>query len=187
LVPNFDSYKNLESAGVLETIRERYREDMERTKLSFGELMAIKDEMARRRPEKEEGFKENDPILYLLGNLNEETRTKMGINDSKIMVNGYRIYHSLTDKDPKQEIKPEHLKDLYDTIQNPDEIYERINVTYGQRKYGREFHFSKKVKDWPGKILNVVLRKSDQSALQIITMGFMGDDHWQETRYKKIR
>jgi hypothetical protein len=38
---------------------------------------------------------------------------------------------------------------------------------------GWEFHFSKQIKDWSGKILNIVLRKKDSAAMQITTISFM--------------
>lgn len=185
LVPSFDKYENLKREGFFEAVRERYREDMEIAKLSFNELMVIKDEMANRKPKIDEEFTENNPILYLIGNLNKETQAKMGINDSKVMINGYRIYHGFTDKNPKQSIPDEYYQDLYDIMQNPPEIYERLKPNEPQ--WGREFHFSKQVKNWPGKILNIVLRKAEQGALQIITIGLMGDDHWQKHIYKTIR
>jgi len=183
LIPSFDNFKYLEKEGVLDTVRERYREDIENSKLSFGELMAIKDEMANRKPEIKEEFEENNPILYLLGNLDEEARKKMGINDTKIMINGYRIYHGFVKKNKDQAIPDELYQSLYDTIQNPVEIYEKQKPDHPE--YGREFHFSKKLND--GKILNVVLRKLNNTALQIITVGRIGDDHGQERIYKKIR
>jgi len=187
LVPNFEKYKGLERLGVLDTVIERYREDMEKIKLSFEELMVIKDEMGIRKPKQKEEFEENNPILYMIGNLDSETQKVMGINDSKVMINGYRIYHGFTDKNPQQAVPKEYYKDLYDIMQNPPEIYERRKPDKPQ--WGREFHFSKKVKNWPGKILNIVLRKKGDTALQITTIGFMGDDHVpsQEHIFKKIR
>jgi hypothetical protein len=184
LVPNFDKFEGLKNLGVLDTVIERYRKDMEEIKLPFGELMAIKDEMARRQPKQEEEYEENNPILYLIGNLDSKTQKAMGINDSKVMINGYRINHGFTDKNPDQAVPEKYYQDLYDTMQNPEEIYERKEPKEPQ--WGREFHFSKKVKEWPGKILNVVLRKPDNLAMQIITIGFMGDDHWQDRIYRKI-
>jgi SPP1 gp7 family putative phage head morphogenesis protein len=187
LAPNFDKYEYLEQAGILETVRERYREDMENTKISFGELLVLKDEMAIRQPKIEEEFPENNPILYLIGNLDAETQKIMGINDSKIMINGHRIYHGFFEKKEKQAVPEKYYQDLYDTMQNPSEIYERKDVKEALKQYGREFHFSKKVEDWPGKILNIILRKPDNLAMQIITIGFMGDDHGQESVFRKIR
>ncbi|MDR1175338.1 MAG: phage head morphogenesis protein [Treponema sp.] len=180
LAPNFNKYKNLPQSAIT-LAREKYRADMEAVKITSGELKVLRNEMIGQKPKRESEYAENNPILYLAGNLDEARQKAMNINDSKIMINGYRIFHGFSDKNAGQKLSEEHFEELYDLIQNPDEIYE--NLRPNQPQFGREFHFAKKIKG--GKILNVVLRKLERFALQIITFGRIGDDHGNKN-YKKI-
>jgi hypothetical protein len=127
LAPNFGKYKHLKGTGELVTVRERFRADIEKIKMSLGELKILKQEIAKRNPLREEEYEENNPIQYLIGNLDAARQEAMNINDSKIMATGYRINHSLNVKNIKQAIPEELFQEVYDTIQRPEEIYENLN------------------------------------------------------------
>ena len=175
LVPNFERYENLKQAGVLDSIRERYRADVNKVKLTFGEMMAITNAMRIQKPQRKDEYPQNNPILYMLGNLNSNHQKAMGINDSKIMATGFRLYHGIIEKNNDQRIPKELYNDLYELLQSPDEIY-RVKKP-NQPQWGDEFHLVRKVPSYSPRILNVVVRKRDMSALDIITAGLMGDDH----------
>jgi SPP1 gp7 family putative phage head morphogenesis protein len=180
LAPDFSQYRNL-PAAVIEKAREQYRADMDETKLTSGELKIIKNEMMRQSPPRESEYRENNPILYLVGNLDAERQAAMQINDPKIMVNGYRLYHGFGEKNIDQKVPDELFGDLYEAIQSPEEIYE--NTAPNQPQWGREFHFVKKLSG--KKILNIVVRKLNGFAPQVITFGRIGDSHGL-SRYKKL-
>jgi hypothetical protein len=83
---------------------------------------------------------------------------------------------------PTQKVPEELYEALYQTIQEPEAIYE--NTAPDNPRHGREFHFTKKTKG--GKILNVVLRLKDlTTALRLITIGWIPDMH-RNKRFKKI-
>jgi SPP1 gp7 family putative phage head morphogenesis protein len=190
LIPNFKKYERLEFCDFIDTIKEKINEDMEKCKLTFHELIAIKNEMEIRKPKKEEGWKESNPVMYLAGTLDPETQELMGIDNGNVMVCGQRIFHGFVDKNNKQRVPKEYYKEVYDLIQNPDGIYKRENVNYGLRWLGTEFHFTKRTADKSGKILNIILRKIDNVAMQITTIALMGDDHvpgQEGHRFKTIR
>jgi hypothetical protein len=180
LAPNFDNHKNLPKS-VVTLAREKYRADMEAVKMTSGELKILRNEMVSQKPERESEYEENNPVLYLIGNLDTARQKAMNINDSKIMINGYRVLHGFHEKIADQRLSEEDFQGLYNLIQKPNEIYE--NLRPNQPQFGREFHFAKKIKG--GKILNVVLRKPGSFALQIITFGKIGDDHGNKN-YKKL-
>jgi hypothetical protein len=175
LSPSFERYKHLEQAGELETVRARFRADMEKIKMTVGELKILKNEMAKRKSG-------HDATLYLIGNLDAARQEAMNINDSRIMASGYDLEQALNANSIKQAIPEELFQDLYETIQSPEEIYENPNPN--QPRYGREFHFLRKVKNQNGGVLNIVLRKPRDFALRIITMG-LGDEQANKN-YKKI-
>jgi hypothetical protein len=177
LAPNFNKYKNLPE-DALAAVKEKYRADMEKTKLSFGQFKKLKDAMES----KDYRFEKKRAINYQAGNLDKARQTAMDVNDSKIMANEERIYHGLVAKVEKQKIKEEHIADVYKAISEPEEIYE--NTTPNNKEFGREFHFVKKLKD--RKIINIVLRKLNDTALKIITAGVI-DDHHKDANYKKIK
>jgi hypothetical protein len=109
----------------------------------------------------------------------------MGIDDSKIMITGYRIYHSFMEKNTRQAIPESLFTDLYNLIQKPEEIY--LNTKPEHPEYGSEYHFSKVYKENNvRKILNVVLRKVNGCALRITTIGFTGDGHRDKTKYRRL-
>jgi hypothetical protein len=176
LAPNFDKFTHL-TPQIIDTIRDHYRADMEKTKLTAGELRKIIEEAGRQKPEREAEDEENKPILYLIGSLDADRQDAMEIDDCKIMINFYRVFHAFIDKNPKQQIDvtQKEFLELYNLIQKPDEIW--LNTNANQKQYGTEFHFSKKHPTVANRILNVVLRKQEGCALQIITLGRVGDDH----------
>jgi hypothetical protein len=195
LAPNFDKYTQLPQK-VLDTLKAQYRKDIDKVKLSSDDLKTIRDDLAERFPTPDtEGAPKLDddippetPQLYVIGNLDEKRQNKMKIDDSKIVITGYRIYHCFSEKDPKIEIKPEHFADFYNLIQEPDLIYENLKPDHPE--LGKEYHFVKrpngrnqKPKD---KIYLVVLRKQTGTSMQIITMSEAGDVHNDRKRYDML-
>ena len=176
LAPNFDRYTNL-PRDALAAVREKYRADTENTKLSFGQLKKLKDAMEA----KDYKYEKRRAISYQAGNLDRARQEAMRVNDSKVMASEERIYHGLADKTAKQGIPPELAGDAYKTISAPEEIYE--NTAPEHKEAGREFHFVKKVEGW--KIINIVLRKREDTALKITTMGVTADGH-NGKNFKKI-
>jgi uncharacterized protein with gpF-like domain len=177
LAPNFSKYTNLPK-DTLAAAKEKYRADMEKTKLSFGQLKKLKDAMEA----KDYRFEKKRAVNYQVGNLDKARQTAMDADDSKIMASEERIYHGLVAKAENQKIKEGRMADVYKAISEPEEIYE--NTAPNHKEFGREFHFVKKLKD--GKIINIVLRKLNGTALKIITMGEI-DDHHKSAKYKKIK
>jgi hypothetical protein len=181
LAPNFDKYTQLPER-LRETLREQYRRDIEKFKTTADELKTLRDEIAQRKPPLDDDLPPNDPKLYLAGNIDKARQEAMGIDDSKIMITGYRIYHSFTEKNAKQAIPQELFNDLNKLIQEPDYIYKKNNPD--NPALDDEFHFSKRYGGGKNrKILNVVLRKAEGYTLRIITMGFTGDGHKDKTKY----
>jgi hypothetical protein len=136
---------------------------MDNTKLSFGQLKKLKDAMEA----KDCRFEKRRAISYQAGNLDRARQEAMRANDSKIMADEERLYHGLVAKNAKRKIPPGLVADVYKTISAPEEIYENTGPKH--KGTGREFHFVKKLEG--GKIINIVLRKLEYTALKIITMG----------------
>jgi hypothetical protein len=176
LAPNFSKYTNLPK-DTLAAVREKYRTDMENTKMSFGQFQKLKGAMEA----KDYRFEKKRAINYQAGNLDKARQEAMSVNDSKVMASEERIYHGLIAKNAKQKIPPELVGDAYKTISAPEEIYE--NTAPKHKEAGREFHFVKKLKG--GKIISIVVRKLNDTALKIITMGVTGDEH-NGKNFKKI-
>jgi hypothetical protein len=95
---------------------------------------------------------------------------------------GKRSPHGTAHKNGGQKIPREYFDDLYELLQNPQMIYEKRKPD--NPKLGREFYFVKDAGD--GQKIKVVLRKLENMAWQIVTMGKSTYDY-QEWEYKKIR
>jgi hypothetical protein len=186
LAPNFGKFERLKTyptskdeKPVLNQVMARYQQDMNGTRMTQGEFTTL-----LRRMDKQE-IKIQD-INYQVGSLAEpqyQALMNAGVMDSKIMAIPRQLGHGSGGKNAGQKVPVELYTELYQTIQEPEAIYE--NTAPNNPRHGREFHFSKKVKNQNGKILNIVLRKIADFALQIITMGLVGDDHANKN-YKKI-
>ena len=184
LAPNFSRYKALHNMRTTsgerasDVVRRAYRNDMDQTRLTEGEFNTLANRFL-------EGDYQASGIMYQVGNLEEERYKAMvsaGIEDSKVMSSDKELYHGIGDKNEGQKIPKEKLALLYKTLQTPERIHE--NVEPENQLHGREFHFSCDSGD--GKIVNVVVRqKTKTSALKVVTMGWIGDDHGAQ-RYKRL-
>jgi SPP1 gp7 family putative phage head morphogenesis protein len=185
IAPNFRSYTNLanhrmsDGRSALSHVVERYRQDMDGTRMSGGEFDTLIKRMNR---------KDYTPqgINYQVGNLDRrrhDAMMKAGVDDSKIMATDRELYHSTADKNIVQKVPGDQLKSVYQTLQAPERIFE--NAEPKSRRFGREFHFVKDTKD--GKVIKVVLRQSTPAtALRIITMGWVEDQYGNSPAFKKI-
>jgi hypothetical protein len=185
LAPNFNSYKNLaayrmeDGRTALRHVVDRYRDDMDGTRMSGGEFDTLLKRMNK---------KDYTPqgINYQVGNLDRQRHDAMmkaGVDDSKIMATDRDLYHGTADKNATQKVPGDQLKSVYQTLQAPERIFE--NTAPKSRRFGREFHFVKDTKD--GKVIKVVLRQSTPAtALRIITMGWIEDQYGNNPAFKKI-
>jgi SPP1 gp7 family putative phage head morphogenesis protein len=184
VAPNFNSYKNLaayrmaDGRTALRHVVDRYREDLDGTRMTSGEF----DTLARRMNRKDYT---PQGINYQVGNLDRprhEAMMKAGVDDSKIMATDRELYHSTADKNAAQKVPGDQLKSVYQTLQVPERIFE--NTAPKSERFGREFHFVKDTRD--GKVIKVVLRrKSPGTALQLTTMGYV-EDQYGNPDFKKI-
>jgi hypothetical protein len=184
LAPNFRSYGNLanyrmdDGRSALAHVAERYRQDMDGTRLTTGEFKIFLDRMNK---------KDYTPqgINYQVGNLDRqryEAMMKNKVDDSKIMALDRDLYHGTADKNAGQKIPANLLGKVYELMQTPERIYE--NTAPRSKRSGREFHFVQDTHD--GKVLKVVLRQQmPNTALRVITMGWM-EDGYGNPAFKKI-
>jgi hypothetical protein len=184
LAPNFSRYTNLANArmsdgrSALRHVVDRYRADMDNTRLTQGEFSTLLDRMNEKDYVPQQ-------INYQVGNLESEryqAMRKAGVEDSKIMSTDDALYHGTGDKTESQKILKEQFEDLYQTLQSPEKIYE--NNTPKHPVHGREFHFVKDTGD--GKVIKAVLRqKTETTALQLTTLGWVNDSY-DGGQYEKI-
>jgi hypothetical protein len=184
LAPNFRKYTNLanyrmdDGRSALAHVAERYRKDMDGTRMTAGEFKTLTGRMNKK------DYVPQD-ILYQVGNLDRQRHEAMiraGVDDSKIMTTDRDLYHSTGDKNAIQKIPEDHLKSVYQVLQTPERIFEETNLDHP--KQGRVFHFVEDTKD--GKVLKIVLRqRMSATALRIVTMGWV-EDHYNDAKYKKI-
>ncbi|GHV90839.1 phage morphogenesis protein [Spirochaetia bacterium] len=184
VAPNFSTYKNLanyrmeDGRTALRHVVDRYREDMDGTRMTGGEFKVLVNRM-----EEKDYTPQN--IIYQVGNLNaprHEAMMKAGVDDSKIMATDLALYHGTADKNIGQKVPASRFDELYQTMQMPERIYE--NAQPRSSRFGREFHFVKSTQD--GKVLKVVLRqKMPTTALRVITVGWVEDQYGQGS-FKKI-
>jgi hypothetical protein len=184
LAPNFREYSNLanyrmkDGRSALAHVTERYRQDMDGTRLTSGEF----DILIRRMNEKDYN---PQGINYQVGNLDRqryEAMIKNRVDDSKIMSGDWELYHSTADKNARQRIPVNMLGRVYQLIQTPERIYE--NTVPRRERLGREFHFVQDTHD--GKVMRIVLRqKLPTTSLQIVTMGWV-PNQYDGGQYEKI-
>jgi hypothetical protein len=184
LAPNFRSYENLanyrmdDGRSALSHVAERYRQDMDGTRLASGEF----DTLIRRMNQKDYT---PQGINYQVGNLDRKRHEAMinhKVDDSKIMAVDKELYHGTADKNANQNIPANLFSRIYQLMQTPERIYE--NTAPRSKRFGREFHFVQNTND--GKVLKVVLRQQQPAtALRVITMGWMEDDYGNQA-FKKI-
>jgi hypothetical protein len=167
LAPNFNKYTNLPK-DALNAIYKNYHHSMNNTRLSESEFKTL----IKRTNEAD--YKPLN-INYQVGNLEPERYAKMreaGARDSKIMATDNRLWHGTGDKTVKQKIPESLFDDLYQTLNEPERIYEEKT---GDKLY-RVFHFVKDAKN--GNKIKVLLhQKTKQTALQIRTMGYSNYDY----------
>jgi hypothetical protein len=184
LAPNFRSYENLanyrmdDGRSALAHVAERYRQDMDGTRLTSGEF----DTLIRRMSQKDYTPQH---INYQVGNLDRQRHEAMinaGVDDSKIMAADSDLYHGTADKVASQKIPERLFGDLYRTMQTPERIYEETELQH--KNQGRVFHFVKNTGD--GKVLKIVLSQRQKTlALRIKTLAWVEDEYGQQ-KFKKI-
>jgi hypothetical protein len=173
LAPNFGKYENLPETVITEA-QERYRRDMDTTRLTEGEFKIL----LRRTAESD--YKPLN-ILYTVGNLDAKRFKKMqekGVMDSKIMATDYDLWHGTGDKDSAHPITETHFDDLYILFQEPQSIY-------SDDKEHTLFHFIKETSD--GKKIKVIMYrlklKDGTTALKVLSMEHVTYD---PQKYKQI-
>lgn len=184
LAPNFGRYENLartrmpDGRTALRHVVDRYRADMDGTRMTEGEFKKTLDRMAEKDYAPQE-------ILYQVGNLDADrfaAMEKAGVGDSKIMATDGALYHGTADKVARQKIPSGRFEELYKTLQSPERIYENGRPDHPAQ--GREFHFVKDTGD--GKVLKVVLKQaSPETALRIRTMGLV-EDQYAGGQFEKV-
>ena len=124
--------------------------------------------------------------MYQVGNLEAKRYGAMrnaGVQDSKIMATDDDLWHGVSDKNAKQKVPETLFADVYETINEPEAIYEEIV----KDKIYRVFHFVKDTKD--GKKIKVLLHTvrldKIQTALKITTLGYSTYDY-KDKKYKKL-
>lgn len=185
--PNFSRYESLsrmrmpDGRTALRHVVDRYRADMDQTRLTQGEFKTLLDRMS----DKDYAPDKKSPILYQVGNLNAEhfaAMEKAGVGDSKVMATDHALYHGTGDKNADQKIPKDRIEELYELLQSPERIYENNNQKHP--RFGREFHFVRGTGD--GKVIKAVMRKSSKvSSLQVTTLG-MVDDNYSGGQFEKI-
>ena len=178
IAPNFNKYKNLPKE-TMNAIYQNYHRSMNHTRLSEGEFKTL---MKRTN---EADYKRNH-IMYQVGNLEAKRYGAMrnaGVQDSKIMATDDDVWHGTSDKNAKQKVPETLFTDVYETINEPENIYEEIV----KDKIYRVFHFVKDTKD--GKKIKVLLHTlrldKTQTALKITTLGYSTYDY-TDKKYKKL-
>jgi SPP1 gp7 family putative phage head morphogenesis protein len=178
LAPNFNKYKNL-SEETLNRIYAKYHKSMNNTRMTEGEFKTL----IKRTNEAD--YKRNN-ILYQAGNLETgryEAMRKAGVLDSKVMATDNDLWHGTGDKNAKQKITENLFGELYQAINEPENIYEE---SVGNKLY-RVFHFVKDTKD--GKKIKILLHTlrldKNQTALKITTLGHSTYEY-TDKKYKKI-
>ena len=181
LAPNFNKYKNLPQDTV-KHIYANYRNRMDKLRMSEGEFKTI----VKRTSEAD--YKALN-VNYQVGNLEArrfDAMRKAGVQDSKIMATDHDLWHSTGDKIATQKIPEELFSDVYQTLQEPENIY-RVKKTKGNVW---EIHFVKSL--GKNKVLKIVLKawfdkeKGTYTALQIRTMGVVDNHYGTETMYEKL-
>jgi hypothetical protein len=183
LSPDFSKYtalkaiKTPDGRTALREVIEKYCGDMEQTKMSLGQFKTLIERMEKKELKPKE-------ITYQVGNLEGERFSALldaGVGDSKIMASDERIYHGVIAKNEKQKIPPNLFEDLYTLFQKPEAVYEKRKPKHTDA--GREFHLIKDTKD--GKKLVAVVRKRENTAMRVITMGWSTYDY-NNVQYTKI-
>jgi hypothetical protein len=184
LAPSFGKYKNLseirmdDGLTALRHVINRYVKDMSETRMSQGQFSHLISRM-------EKGEYKTKGILYQVGNLTGdqfEAMLKAGIGDSKIMASDTRIYHGTISKNNDQRIPASMYTALYETFQNPNEIYEEVKALHPNQ--GKVFHFVRDTKDGK-KIKVLLLQRTPGLALRVQTMGW-ATYVYTGANYKKI-
>jgi SPP1 gp7 family putative phage head morphogenesis protein len=184
IAPNFSSYKNLanfrmaDGRSALAHVAERYRQDMDGTRMTGGEFKTLISRMNKK------DYVPQD-IIYQVGNLDQqrhEAMIKAGVDDSKIMATDRDLYHGTGDKNAGQKIPQDLFEEVYRNLQSPERIY--LNREPKRPRLGREFHFVKDTGD--GKAIKIVLRQRiPATALRIVTMGRV-EDQYTGGQFEKI-
>jgi hypothetical protein len=179
LAPNFAKYGNLPETVITEA-QERYRQDMDNTRLTEGEFKIL-----IRRIQESDYTPLN--ILYTAGNLDakrfEKVREK-GVTDSKIMATDYDLWHGTGDPDSKHPVQEEFFDELYTLLQKPESIYGEIpssNEPY------TVFYFTKETRD--GKKIRIRMYhlelQDGTTALKVLSIEHVTYEH-DPKKHEKI-
>jgi hypothetical protein len=180
LAPNFNKYEHLPE-NTLKDIYAAYRNSMDNTRLTEGEFRILL------RRTNEADYKPLN-INYQAGNLEEKRFAAMrqaGVTDSKIMATDHDLWHSTGNKNAKQKVPESLFNDLYDTLQEPEAIFqEKVPLKSKQEKI---VHLVKT--DKSGKKIKIVVHvrtlKNGQTSMQVRTLGYTDYDYTGDN-YKKI-
>ena len=185
LAPNFGSYKGLanctmpDGRSALSHAVERYRKDMDETRLSENEFKVLLDRV------QQADYTPNDVPLQVgnLENLRHKAMAKKaGVLDSKVMAAARELRHGTLAKIEKQEVPKDQQGLLYDMFSSPERIYE--NLKPKSPHLGREFHFVNDGHD--GKVIKMIFRQQNQNmALRLETIGKV-EDHYAAAQYARI-
>jgi hypothetical protein len=172
LAPNFNKYKNLPQ-DTAKQIYVNYRKSMDATKTTKGEFKKIIERA------NEADYKPLN-INYEIGNLEDgrfAAMRKAGVTDSKIMATDHDLYHSTGHKNAKQKVPESLFNDVYETLQEPEKIFQEIIPAHpGQEKI---FHLIKETKG--GRKIKIIVHvktlKTGGTAMQVRTMGYADYDY----------
>jgi SPP1 gp7 family putative phage head morphogenesis protein len=180
LAPSFGNYKKLaesrmpDGKSVLFHVVERYRQDMDETRITESEFKILLDKVQQVK------YKPND-IPLQIGNLDQQRHKAMlekaKIMDSKIMASTRKLRHGTLAKDDDQKVKPYELRYLYQIFSSPEHIFERDEPK--SPHLGREFHFVKDTHD--GKVIRLVFRQQGKNTSLNLTTISKVEDEYAET------
>jgi hypothetical protein len=185
LAPNFGKYEKLNKTRLpdgrtaLAHVVERYRQDMDKTRLNENEFNAFFKRI------EQADYTPND-IPLQVGNLDQKRHEAMikkaNVMDSKIMAASRELRHGTVGKVEKQEVPTDQLDLLYQIFSTPERIFK--NLKPKSPHLGREFHFVHDPHD--GKVIKLVFRqRSPNAALKLETIGKV-EDHYAGEQYERI-
>jgi SPP1 gp7 family putative phage head morphogenesis protein len=185
LAPNFGKYEKLNKTRMpdgrtaLAHVVERYRQDMDKTRLNENEFNAFLKRI------QQADYAPND-IPLQVGNLDQKRHEAMikkaNVMDSKIMAASRELRHGTLAKNEEQKVPSYQLGFLYQIFSTPDWIYK--NIKPKSPHLGQEFHFVKDTHD--GKVIKLVFRqRSPNAALKLETIGKV-EDHYAGEQYERI-
>jgi hypothetical protein len=183
LAPNFGKYKTLKNTlqkdkegnviqdkkgaplTMQDAVEKAYRQDMEKTHLSFGDMKLLHDRMRA----KDYGFTKKQAINCRVGDLEKKRFRAIQQDDGDEGFGVYmtieRIHHAFRQKGDAT-IPADCMADAYYALQEPDVIFIETSSRHGEQ--ARVFHFVKRTKK--KKIINAILEKKDGFAFKVRTI-----------------